>query len=118
MHPILRKQLQAALSLGSPEKARFEALVTSVHHQYRTYEKEADGARGPAAERERQGRSAAGAIGEGDDGLRMLLDNIKDSIVSVDARGRIRSMNATSRADVPSRVLPQLIGKSIDARSW
>jgi diguanylate cyclase (GGDEF)-like protein/PAS domain S-box-containing protein len=111
MHPILRKQLQAALSLGSPEKARFEALVTSVHHQYRTFEKELMALERRVAERE---AATVTASAEGDEGLRVLLDNIKDGIVSVDARGRILSMNATAER-MFHRESAALVGRSIDA---
>jgi diguanylate cyclase (GGDEF)-like protein/PAS domain S-box-containing protein len=96
MHPILRKQLQGALSLGSPEKARLEALVTAVHHQYRRFEKELMALENRLAEREDASSAYSGGAVEGYEGLRTLLDNIKDGIVSVDARGRILSVNATA----------------------
>ena len=111
MHPILRKQLQAALSLASPDKARLEALVASVHQQYRRYEKELMALENRLAELERK-QATATLAAEGDDGLRLLLDNIKDSIVSVDVLGRIRSMNATGER-MFGRQSIELIGESL-----
>ena len=112
MHPILRKQLQAALSLASPDKARLEALVAAVHRQYRAYEKELMALENRLAHAER--KSATPGLGEeGDGGLRILLDNIKDGIISVDAEGRIRSMNVTGER-IFDRKAATLIGHSLE----
>lgn len=95
MHPILRQQLQTVLAQPSPEKARLEALVQAVHRQYRRYEKELMSLEGRLSDHEAES-PAARFVGDADAGLRNLLDNIKDGIVSVDAHGRLRSMNATA----------------------
>jgi len=111
MHPILRKQLQSALSLASPERARLEALVASVHRQYRSYEKELKSLESRLADYEPQGNAPSPPT-EGEDGLRVLLDNIKDSILSVDVNGRIRSMNVTGER-MFGRAASDLVGESI-----
>src|SRR6056297_3906229 len=111
MHPILRKQLQTALSLASPEKARLEALVASVHQQYRSYERELKSLESRLADYERQASTPTSST-EGEDGLRVLLDNIKDSILSVDVNGRIRSMNVTGER-MFGRAASDLVGESI-----
>jgi diguanylate cyclase (GGDEF)-like protein/PAS domain S-box-containing protein len=111
MHPILRKQLQTVLGNAAPEKARLEALVQSVHHQYRRYEKEL-----VTLERKLAGHECEFAPStfdpECDEGLRILLDNIKDGIVSVDALGAIRSMNVTAER-MFGREAAELIGQSL-----
>ena len=111
MHPILRQQLQAVLGQPAPEKARLEALVQSVHHQYRRYEKELIALERRLAEHENDVRPS-GWEAEGDEGLRVLLDNIKDGIVSVDALGRIRSMNVTAER-MFGRHATELVGQSL-----
>jgi diguanylate cyclase (GGDEF)-like protein/PAS domain S-box-containing protein len=95
MHPILREQLRAVLGKSSPEKARLEDLVQSVHRQYRRYEKELMTLEGRLGELERRSNGVHWDA-QGDAGLRTLLDNIKDGVISVDALGRIRSMNLTA----------------------
>ncbi|MFU8896889.1 MAG: EAL domain-containing protein [Gammaproteobacteria bacterium] len=110
MHPILRKQLQSSLGMASPHKARLEALVTAVHHQYGNYEKELRTLESRLAELERKQAEAGNA--ESDEGLRLLLDNIKDGIVSVDADGFIRSINITAER-MFGRQSNELIGQPL-----
>jgi diguanylate cyclase (GGDEF)-like protein/PAS domain S-box-containing protein len=112
MHPILRKQLQVALSMASPDKARLEALVAAVHRQYHSYEKELMALENRLAEIER--KDPAGLGGEAEDGLRVLLDNVKDSIISVDAQGCISSMNVTGER-VFGRQAAELLGRRLSA---
>ncbi|MFU8821492.1 MAG: EAL domain-containing protein [Gammaproteobacteria bacterium] len=148
MHPILRQQLQAALGQASPQSARLEALVKSVHQQYHRYEKElsalqdklgkgnADRANGSVngssghnghastdslttsttANGNGAAKAPADALSsweqEGDEGLRILLDNIKDGIISVDGLGRIRSMNVTAER-MFGRSSEELVGQSL-----
>jgi diguanylate cyclase (GGDEF)-like protein/PAS domain S-box-containing protein len=114
MHPILRKQLQAALSRGSPDKARLEALVTAVHHQYRRFEKELMALENRLAEREGASSAYSGGAVEGYESLRVLLDNIKDGIVSVDAHGCILSVNATAER-MFHHESATLVGQKLDA---
>jgi diguanylate cyclase (GGDEF)-like protein/PAS domain S-box-containing protein len=111
MHPILRAQLQTVLGQPSPEKARLEALVQSVHRQYRRYEKELLAVEERLADLERRSGTAPWSA-EDDGGLRTLLDNIKDGIVSVDGLGRIRSMNMTAER-MFGRQAAELLGQSL-----
>jgi diguanylate cyclase (GGDEF)-like protein/PAS domain S-box-containing protein len=111
MHPTLRQQLQDVLKVSSTENARLKALLTSVSRQYRKHDKEVMSLEGRLAYLERKD-AASGLAAEGDDGLRILLDNIKDSIVSVDALGRIRSMNVTSER-MFGQACAELIGKRL-----
>lgn len=113
MHPILRQQLRDALGGASPDKARLEALVEAVHRQYRSYERELKALEAKVAELERQ-HTASGLASEGDEGLRVLLDNIKDGVVSTDANGRIRSINATAER-MFGREAAELVGRSVTA---
>ena len=110
MHPILKQQLQAALGQGAPEKSRFQALVQTVHEQYRRYEKELMDLEQRLADAER--RASARLEVAGDGGLQVLLDNIKDGIISVDALGRIRSMNLTAER-MFGRQAAELVGQSL-----
>ena len=110
MHPILQQQLRAALGQGAPEKARLEALVQSVHQQYRRYEKELMALEDRVAAAEK--KAVARLEVEGDGGLQVLLDNIKDGIISVDALGRIRSMNVTAER-MFGRQSHELVGQSL-----
>ena len=111
MHPILRQQLQAVLGQPTPEKARLEALVQSVHHQYRSYEKELVALERKLADHEADS-SPSGWNGQSDEGLHVLLDNIKDGIISVDALGRIRTMNVTAER-MFGRQFAELVGQSL-----
>jgi PAS domain S-box-containing protein len=111
MHPILRQQLKAVLGQPKPEKARLEALVESVHHQYRRYEKELIALERRLADHEAE-TSRSKWHSQGDEGLRILLDNIKDGIISVDALGRIRSMNVTAER-MFGRESAELVGQSL-----
>ncbi len=111
MHPILREQIQSVLGQPSPEKARLESLVQSVHRQYRRYEKELKVLESRLAEVERR-PSAPAWTAEDEDGLRTLIDNIKDGIVSVDALGRIRTMNMTAER-MFGRSAAELVGQSL-----
>ena len=113
MHPTLRKQLQATLGQSSPHKARLESLVTAVHRQYERYDKELMALEKRLAHLEGR-QAAAGPAMEGDDGLRVLLDNIKDGIVSVDAAGRIRSVNTTAER-MFGRDAAHLVGEHLRA---
>src|SRR6056297_810443 len=111
MHPILRQQIRAILGQPGPEKARLEALVQSVHEQYRRYEKELRELESRLETAERA--PAAGPLAkEGEAGLQVLLDNIKDGIISVDALGRIRSMNLTAER-MFGRQAAELVGQSL-----
>ncbi|MEI2419478.1 PAS domain-containing protein, partial [Arthrospira platensis SPKY2] len=84
-----------------------------MDRQYRSYEMELRALEGRLADAE--GHAAgSGLAGEGDEGLRCLLDNVKDGIISVDARGRIRSLNATSERMFGRRAA-DLLGQGIDA---
>src|SRR6056297_2487916 len=111
MHPILRQQIRAILGQPGPEKARLEALVQSVHEQYRRFEKELRDleSRLETAERVPVANPLAK---EGEAGLQVLLDNIKDGIISVDALGRIRSMNLTAER-MFGRQAAELVGQSL-----
>jgi diguanylate cyclase (GGDEF)-like protein/PAS domain S-box-containing protein len=118
MHPILRQQLRAALGQSAPEKARLETLVQSVHHQYRRYEKELVALEKKLANQKPASQPPQAAPTtwetERDEGLRILLDNIKDGVISVDALGRVRSMNVTAERMFgceSADVLGQRIGK-------
>jgi diguanylate cyclase (GGDEF)-like protein/PAS domain S-box-containing protein len=111
MHPILRKQLQAVLGQPAAERARLESLVQSVHQQYRRYEKELVALERKLADYE-SGTLRSNWETEGDEGLRVLLDNIKDGIVSVDALGHIRSMNVTAER-MFGRQSSDVVGQSL-----
>jgi PAS domain S-box-containing protein len=113
MHPTLRKQLQATLGQSSPHKARLESLVAAVHRQYERHDKELMALEKRLAHLEGR-QAAAGPAMEGEDGLRVLLDNIKDGIVSVDAAGRIRSVNSTAER-MFGRDAAHLIGEHLRA---
>jgi diguanylate cyclase (GGDEF)-like protein/PAS domain S-box-containing protein len=113
MHPTLRKQLQAALGQSSPHKARLESLVAAVHRQYDRYDKELMALEKRLAHLESR-QAAADPAMEGDDGLRVLLDHIKDGIVSVDSTGRIRSVNSTAER-MFGRDAAQLVGDHLRA---
>jgi diguanylate cyclase (GGDEF)-like protein/PAS domain S-box-containing protein len=110
MHPILQQQLRAALAQGGAEKSRLEALVQSVHQQYRRYEQELMALEQRVAEAEK--RAGAKLDVDGDGSLQILLDNIKDGIISVDALGRIRSMNVTAER-MFGRQGHELVGQSL-----
>ena len=88
-----------------------EALVKSVHREYRRLEREIEA----LESRLSRGTSAADHPGEpepGDDWLRTLLDNIKEAIFSVEPDGTIRSVNLTGERmfDMPAG---DLLGKSL-----
>lgn len=111
MHPILRQQIRAILGQPGPEKARLESLVQSVHEQYRRYEKELR-ALEERLETAERAPAANTLTKDGEAGLQVLLDNIKDGIISVDALGRIRSMNLTAERMFGRRA-DELVGQSL-----
>jgi diguanylate cyclase (GGDEF)-like protein/PAS domain S-box-containing protein len=111
MHPILHQQLKAALGQTAPEKARLEALVHSVQEQYRRYERELMTLEERLGEAARAARESCWDL-DSDDALRILLDNIKDGIISADALGRIRSMNITAER-MFGRQASELVGRSL-----
>jgi len=113
MHPILRQQIRDVLGQPAPEKARLEALVQSVQQQYRRYEQELMALERRLEAKPRQPDAAATPPEmQGEKGLQLLLDNIKDGIISVDALGRIRSMNLTAER-MFGRQSSELLGQSL-----
>jgi diguanylate cyclase (GGDEF)-like protein/PAS domain S-box-containing protein len=112
MHPILRQQLQTVLGRSPPDRKRLEALMSAVDRQYRSYEKELRTLECRLTDAERHA-AGSGLAGEGDEGLRCLLDNVKDGIFSVDSEGRIRSLNSTLERMFGRRA-SELLGQNID----
>jgi diguanylate cyclase (GGDEF)-like protein/PAS domain S-box-containing protein len=87
-----------------------EALVKSVHREYRRLERECEALEGQLAAA-RGGGQAEDEV-RSDGWLRTLLDNIKEAIFSVEPNGTIRSVNLTGERmfDTPAE---SLIGQSL-----